>query len=185
MASKGSVIASAVLVVATLAGTGSVRAKLAGDVSEIKPADRAILSKLLSDVGLDGAKVASVERTPERQARVMYDLAKKDLEAAKEMYCDAGDAVLERFKPDASRDANLRVMVEELMDQLPRARELGCLNHIKNDEVYAVDIDVEEVPEAKREKLIEAAKALVKAKKIERFLFPPRDPDAFHFEFKR
>ena len=160
-------------------------AELKGDVSAIEAQDRVLLNRLLKSVGVKKAKITSLERTPERQARVMYDLARKDLDAAKDMYCPAGDAVLEKFDAAKNKQKNLDAMKQELINQLPRARELGCLNHIKNDDVYAVDIGIGQIPQDKHEAFIRAATKAVKQKQLERFLHPPRDPEAFHFEFKR
>lgn len=145
----------------------------------------ALLVGLLAKVGAERAKLDVVERTPERQTRVMYDLAKEDLAHAQDMYCSAGDAVLEVFDPKRSEADNLARMQAELMSQLPAARELGCLNHIKNDDVYAVDVAVELVDESKHSSLIQHAKAAVESGQLARFLHPPRHPGAFHFELAR
>lgn len=144
-----------------------------------------LLRALLKKVGADDAELRRVERTPRRQARVMYDLARDDVERAKKMYCDAGDAVIDKFDPQAEREANLRVMEKELLEQLPRAREIGCLNHVENDQVYSVDVKVGEIPGEHHAAFVAEAERAVAEGKVERFLQPPRHPDAFHFEFKR
>lgn len=160
--------------------------QLRGDVDKLEPSDKKVLISLLKSIKLFRARVRSMERTPEKQAKVMYALAKDDLEHAKDMYCPAGDAVLEKFNAKKSKEWNVQAMREELIAQLPRARELGCLNHVKNDEVYAVDIPVTSVPEGKRQAFIDAAKRAVRRGQAERFfLHPAGDPDAFHFEFRR
>ena len=156
----------------------------AGD--EQVPEDAAkLLRKLLSDVAAEGARLERVERSVERQTRVMYDLARSDLAHARDMYCDAGDAVLDRFDAKASEAENLTRMQAELEEQLPRARELGCLNHVENDEVFSVDIAMEAIPEAGREAFEKAARQAVREREVERFLAPPLHPEAYHFEFRR
>jgi hypothetical protein len=152
---------------------------------ELAAADRALLNELLAQVGARGATLRSVERTPERQVAVMVRLAQEDLAKAKLMYCSAGDRVLDRFDAKASVEHNQATMLTALMAVLPDARGIGCLNHIRNPDVLSVDIKVDDVPEAKRATFVKAAEAAVTAGKIARFLAPPREPDAFHFEFKR
>lgn len=147
--------------------------------------DAKFLRKLLESVGAKDAKLRRVERTIKKQTRVIYDLAKEDVQRAKDMYCDAGDAVIDVYDQKASEAQNLERMRAELLTQLPRARELGCLNHIENDEIYAVDVAVELLSEERRAAFVAAAKKAVSEGKAERFLQPPRHPDAFHFEFRR
>lgn len=152
---------------------------------ELAPADRALLTDLLAQVGASGATLRSVERTPEGQVAVMLRLAQQDMTKAKAMYCSAGDRVLERFDAAASAEKNHAAMLETLVAVLPQAREAGCLNHIRNGDVVSVDVLVNDIPEAQRAAFVKGAEALVKSGKVARFLAPPREPDAFHFEFKR
>ncbi len=149
----------------------------------ISAAHRKLLRRLLAEAGAENADLAVVERAPEQQTRIMYDAARENQQRARDTYCDAGDRVIDRFDPKLSEAENLSRMQEELVRQLPRARELGCLNHVRNDDVYAVDVAVDQVPHP--DTLIDAATKAAKAGRIERFLGPPRHPGAFHFEFKR
>ena len=160
-------------------------AAFVGSTGELPAEDRDVLVAVLREAGVKQAKVRSVERSPERQVKVMLELASSDMEHAKAMYCQAGDEVLARFDPNASREKNLAVMLEALVAILPKAREIGCLNHVRNDDVITVDVSLESVPEAQRTALIKAGEAAVAAKKVERFLAPPREPESFHFEFRR
>lgn len=162
--------------------TVTLTTELAADVPE--PAAK-VLTGLLDSVGASGAKLRRVERTIERQTRVMYDLARSDVEHAKEMYCDPGDAVIDRYDPKASETENLARMKAELEAQLPRAREIGCLNHIENEQVFSVDVALDAVPEGKRAEFVQAAEGLVKSGQVQRFLQPPTHPDGYHFEFER
>lgn len=168
-----------------LAYAETEEARLVGTSSEVPAEQRVVLSAILQQAGVKGVKARSMERTPERQVRVMLNLAEEDMERAKAMYCDAGDEVLAHFDAKASREKNAEVMLRALLSVLPRAREMGCLNHVRNPDVVSVDVAAEEVPEDKREALIKAAEAAVAGKKLERFLAPPREPGAYHFEFKR
>lgn len=153
--------------------------------SQVPADDEALIVGLLAKVGAEDATLRVVERTAARQARVMYDLATNDLQHARDMYCSAGDAVLDVFDPKRSQADNLARMQAELLSQLPTARELGCLNHIENADVYAVDVAAEQIPESKYQTLIDGANAAVDAGKLARFLYPPRHPGAFHFELAR
>lgn len=144
-----------------------------------------VLEALLEPVGATGAVLKKVERTVERQTRVMYDLARSDVEHAKQMYCSPGDAVIDRYDPKAGEAENLSKMKAELEAQLPRAREIGCLNHVENESVFSVDVPVDAIAEDRRATFVEAAQKAVREGKVERFLQPPTHPDAYHFEFKR
>jgi hypothetical protein len=144
-----------------------------------------VLSELFAAAGVSNATPRRVERSLERQTRVMYDLARSDTERARQMYCDAGDAVIDKFDAKLSPADNLSRMQAELVVQLPRARELGCLNHVENDQVFAVDVALEQVEEGRRQAFEQAARKAVSEKRVERFLVPPTHPDAYHFEFRR
>lgn len=169
----------------TLVTSSSFGETLKGELSRIAEKDQQVLRTVLSSGGVDSVTVSSRERTPAQQARVMYAHASKDMPAALKMYCSAGDAVLKSYNATATMAQNLKRMEEELTTQLPLARRLGCLNHVKNEQVYAVDIELSQIPEGKREALVKAGEAAVKARQVARFLYPPRDVNAYHFEFKR
>jgi hypothetical protein len=158
---------------------------IVGALGELSDRDRQVLVEVLQQAGLKQVKARSVERTPERQVRVMLNLAEEDLDGAKSMYCDAGDEILAQFDPKATREKNQSVMLQALVSVLPKAREMGCLNHVRNDDVVSIDVAADDVPASRHAALTKAAEAAVAAKKLERFLAPPREPQAFHFEFKR
>lgn len=185
----GSLIAGSFIARSSFAETatpsGGEEAPFVGGLGELPGADRDVLAAILRDAGVKQAKARSVERTPERQVKVMLELASADLERAKAMYCQAGDEVLEQFDPNASREKNHAAMLRALVAILPKAREMGCLNHVRNDDVITVDVSVESVPESLHAAVVKAGEAAVAAKKVERFLAPPREPGSFHFEFKR
>lgn len=149
----------------------------------ISVAHRRLLRRLLDKAGAGDAELVVVERTPEQQTRVMYDLAREDRQRAIDTYCKAGDRVVEVFDPELSEAENLTRMQAELMRQLPYARELGCLNHVRNDDIYAVDVAEDQVPNP--EALIKVASKAVSDGRLERFLGPPRHPAAYHFELTR
>jgi hypothetical protein len=148
-------------------------------------ADKQWLNALLAGLGASEAQLKLVERTAERQARVMNALAREDLDKAMATYCPVGDTVLGVFDPKKSDAANVERMTSELVAQLPAARQLGCLNHIYNDDVYSVDVKLEDIPEARRAELVRAAQEAEKAGRIERFRHPPSHPGSYHFEFAR
>src|SRR5690606_36554799 len=85
------------------------------NASQLTDAERATLVGILAKAGAEDATLKVVERTAARQARVMYALAKEDIEHARDMYCPAGDAVLERFDPKQGEAANVARMEEELL----------------------------------------------------------------------
>lgn len=175
-------ISAALLVASSSAANAPT---ITGDLGELSDSSRKVLTEIFRKAGVSQVKARSVERTPERQVTVMLNLAIEDLERAKAMYCDAGDEVLAQFDPNATREKNHAVMLKTLLGVLPKAREAGCLNHVRNDDVISVDVATQEVPSAQWDALVKAAEAAVAAKKVERFLAPPREPEAFHFEFAR
>lgn len=173
------------VVAATSAAEAPPTTPFLGSLGDLPEADQSVLAELLGQAGIKQAKVRSVERSPERQVRVMLQLATEDIENAKAMYCQAGDEVLTRFDPKATREQNQSVMLETLLSVLPKAREMGCLNHVRNDDVIAVDVEAEGLSEAERAALTKAGEGALATKQVERFLAPPREPNAFHFEFRR
>ena len=173
-----------------LAQSVSAGVTLQGDTGDIKPSDLTVLKGILDPAGVVAAVVSSAERSPHGQDEAMYDYAKtKGLEQAKKTYCPAGDEVLSKFSLVESKEVVVANMESELVRQLPRARDLGCLNHIKNDRVYAIDIGLDTLnPQSAKDALGSTMDQAMRAGTIARGLHPnstPPDLKAFHFEFKK
>ena len=139
----------------------------------------AILKGILKTAGLAAATVTSAHRTPEEQARVMYDnCVSKGAAYNHALYCTAGDRIVEVFEAnrDQPRDTVIRLMTEKI-------EEIGPSNvsmHM-SDTHYTFDVAPRSIPEEKHPAFVAA---VLGNKAVSKLLQPPRDP-AFHLELPK
>jgi hypothetical protein len=162
---------------------------LTGKTNLLAPADLTTLREILDSAKVTSAEVTDGPRSAKSQAQAMYNYAKKEgKKEAIALYCAVGDQALAEFdekKPEAEVVSAMEKIVNE---NSAKARELGCLNHITNEVVYAIDVGLNSVkPESVREalgKAMDNAKSKGKIARGLHFWSTPQDKTAFHFEFK-
>lgn len=160
-------------------------AELRGDLSNVKASDQAVLKAILDEAGITAADITSTMRTVAKQASLMCQAAARDFAGTYALYCQAGKNMLDKYDASKSCAEQQATLTAELEAQMPLARELGCLTHVENDQVYAVDLAANTIPEARHPALVTAGEKAVSDGKVIRFFYPPRDKKAFHFEFEK
>lgn len=173
------------LILLGLGTAPSSAAELRGDLSNVKTGDQTILKEILDAAGVSAADVTSTMRAVAKQASLMCNAAARDFKGTYRLYCKAGQNMLDKYDASKSCADQLDTLTAGLEAQMPLAREKGCLTHVENDQVYAVDLAASTIPAARHPALIETGKKAVAEGKVVRFFYPPKDKKAFHFEFKK
>jgi hypothetical protein len=151
---------------------------------------RMVLEEILLSCGIYSCKVTSFARTPEDQARVMWENCSAELPATlrvlykdsvhrqRSLYKAPGQAVVDVYAAHRtlSREACTALMLEKILEVGPSKVSLHCAP--AEGPVWVVDIGPSSIPYAQRVKFCEAAKA---HGRVTKFLEPPADP-AYHLE---
>jgi hypothetical protein len=138
-----------------------------------------VLKEILKSAGISRATVTSVSRTPQDQARVMYEnCLLKGAAFNKRMYAAAGDKVVDVFiaNNDKPRDEVIELMLDKI-------NEVGAGNVSKHisDTHYTFDVAPSSIPPAKHDDFL---KAINGHKAVSKVIPPPTDP-AFHIEIPK
>ncbi|MFP2903855.1 hypothetical protein ACLESD_02040 [Pyxidicoccus sp. 3LFB2] len=145
---------------------------------------RQVLSEIMATAGVSDVRVTSTARTPEAQARAMYDnLQSQGVQAQRDLYGRYGDQVIDAYEASVqaglSRDATLQAMVD-------RINEVGPSNvsrHLADPAVRnIIDISPRSIPEELREAFQEAVR---NHPDVERFLGPADGDPAYHVEIRQ
>lgn len=137
----------------------------------------------MATAGVDSCEVTSVGRTPEDQARVMYENligngVGQGLQAQLALYRAPGQAVIQVWNVNQSRprDVVIGLMADEI-------RRLGpeTVSHHCSTTHWVWDVGPSSVQPGQRAPFAAAAAA---HPKVTKFLQPPQDP-AFHLEIVR
>jgi predicted RNA binding protein YcfA (HicA-like mRNA interferase family) len=130
-----------------------------------------VLEEILRDAGLTHVSVSSVGRTPEDQARVMYD---NEIKGIHVHYKKPGQKVLAvmNANPNMPRDQAISLMQAKI-------KELGpsTVSHHCSEDCYVFDVAPSSV--SNKPDFIKAVSA---HRSVTKFLKPPEDPNAFHIE---
>jgi hypothetical protein len=151
---------------------------------------RVALEEILLAAGVYSCKVTSFARTPEDQARVMWENCSAELPASlKVLYKDSvhrqrslykapGQAVVDVYAAHRtlSREACIAKMLEKILEVGPHKVSNHCAE--AEGPVWVVDVGPSSIPYTQRVKFCEVAKA---DPRVKRFLEPPADP-AYHLE---
>ncbi len=139
-----------------------------------------ILEELLADAGLESGTITSGRRTTADQARIMYDLIRREgVVYARNLYGSSGDKVIDvyvetsqRLSPDEVKAAMQRKIVE-----------VGPTNvsHHTSDEFDVIDVAPSSI--ANQPAFEAALHAALEDKRIDKVIFPPGDP-AYHIEVR-
>jgi len=142
------------------------------------PAAR-ILKDILKVAGLMEATVTSAHRTPDEQARVMYEnCISKGAAYNHALYCTAGDQIVDVFEANRGQP---RANVIQLMTQ--KILEIGPerISMHMSETHYTFDVAPSSIPQ---EKHAAFAAAVLGNQAVSRLIQPPKDP-AFHIEIPK
>ncbi len=149
--------------------------------SVISPYTLNVLRATLNEAGETSAIITSTVRTPEDQARIMYNnIVTYGVQHQKNLYGAAGDAVIDVYAAQKSAGANesatRTAMVNKINELGPGSISRHCSDPAK---LQVVDIAPSSIQN--KTKFVQALQAALEAKRISKYILPPADP-AYHIE---
>jgi hypothetical protein len=161
-----------------------------GVKGSLSPFAKTVLMDLMNECGIDWLQITSVERTPEDQARVMYEnIEKKGAASQHELYGYYGDLVINAYETytlmQYSKEAVIQLMARKI-------REIGAakVSHHCNDDpsISVFDIGPHSLRSdagIKSDELRKAFETAVRADaRVVKFLSPSNSDPAFHLEVR-
>ncbi|WP_232293137.1 hypothetical protein [Stigmatella aurantiaca] len=154
------------------------------DAAAVSAHSQAVLGEIMASAGVTSATISSTARTPEDQARAMYDnLQAKGIASQKDLYSKFGDQVIDSYA--AAVDAGL-TKEQTLQAMVDKINELGPSNvsrHLADpSQLNVVDIAPSSIPADKREAFQEAIRA---HPEVSKFLGPADGDPAYHIEIRQ
>lgn len=148
------------------------------DPAMVSPSAEQVIKELVAKAGDHSCLITSTARSPEDQARVMYNnLESYGVAAQKALYAAAGDQVIDVYS--ASKQAN-KTPVQIKADMTAKINELGPSNvsHHCADPASLCVVDIDPGSLAHGAAFVQAVKADGRVSKL---IEPPDDP-AYHLE---
>jgi hypothetical protein len=148
--------------------------------SAVSATSRSVIKDILRTAGIRNATITSTARTPEDQARAMYDnLESQGVQAQRTLYGPAGDQVIDVYekekKAKKTPEGIKSAMEAKIIELGPSTVSHHCVDlNVLN----VVDIAPSSIPANKKQAFITAVEAESRKSK---FLQPPSDP-AYHIE---
>lgn len=151
-----------------------------GSIPQISDKASRILRDIMTKAGVNAVTITSTVRTPEDQARIMYDnIVKHGVAKQKALYGVNGDKVIDVYVSQKSNGKDATAIKKAMTDKI---NELGSTTISKHccdpNERSIFDVAPSSVPEEKRSAFIDAIKT---NNEIDRYFLPPTDP-AYHLE---
>jgi len=107
---------------------------------------RNVINMALDEAGMNAAMITSSIRSPERQARIMYDNALKNLQGQKDLYGATGDRILKVFeqqhKKKRSRADVIKLMARKIEELSVGDAKVSrhCVSSAQYSEKNVIDI---------------------------------------------
>jgi hypothetical protein len=141
-----------------------------------------ILGEIFEKCGVLEALVTSTVRTPDDQARIMYDnIERYGIKAQRQLYKAAGNLIIDVYESQksmgATGDAVKHAMVQKITEIGPERISAHCTAN-PNKSVF--DIAPSSIPDVKKKMFINQVSV---EPGLIRFLRPPVDP-AYHIEIR-
>ena len=141
-----------------------------------------ILDGVLEKCGVSDALVTSTVRTPEDQARIMYEnIERYGIKAQRQLYKAAGKLIIDVYEAQksmgAAGDAVLHAMAQKIIEIGPERISAHCT---ADPNKSVIDIAPSSIPEERRNAFVNQVSVMAG---LIRFLRPPVDP-ALHIELK-
>ncbi|MFY1830969.1 hypothetical protein ACN47A_33975 [Myxococcus fulvus] len=145
---------------------------------------RQVLGEIMATANVTSARITSTARTPEAQARAMYDnLQATGVARQKSLYGANGDAVIDTYSESVAAGMTKEQTLQAMVD---RINELGPSNVSKHladpTRLNVIDISPRSIPDSKKE----AFEAAIRAHpEVSRFLGPSNNDPAYHLEVRQ
>jgi len=148
------------------------------DKSAVASSCETIIKEIVSKAGDKRCTITSTARSPEDQARAMYNnLESEGVEAQKRLYAPAGDKVIDVY---VASKTEKKTADQIRADMVSKINELGPSTVSKHcaDSTKLCVVDIAPTSITNKTKFIEEVK---KDNRVSKFLEPPDDP-AYHLE---
>lgn len=148
------------------------------DATVVKDTAATVIKELLVTAGETGCTISSTARSPEDQARAMYNnLESVGVDAQKKLYAAAGDKVIDVYVASKAAKKSADEIKADMTDKINELGPSTVSNHCADPNTLCV-VDVKPSSITNKDKFIKAVEA---EKRVSKFLQPPTDP-AYHLE---
>ncbi|WNG23574.1 hypothetical protein F0U62_05670 [Cystobacter fuscus] len=143
-----------------------------------------VVQDIMAAAGVTNLRISSTARTPEAQARAMYDnIQNKGVRSQLALYGAPGDAVVETYvaaqNAGLSREETLRAMTDKINELGPSTVSRHAASPEQIARLNIIDISPRSIPASQHEAFIAAIRA---NPEVSRFLGPADGDPAFHLE---
>lgn len=140
-----------------------------------------LLKSILKDAGLDSCRITSTSRTPEDQARAMYNnLVATSVPRQKKLYGAAGDQVIDVYVVQKAAGKTADQIKAAMEAKIKALGPTHVSRHCADPSVLNV-IDIAPSTIANKQAFETAVLAAKARGKVSHFITPPTDP-AYHLE---
>jgi hypothetical protein len=159
-----------------------------GVKGSLSPFAKSVLMDLMNECGIDWLQITSVERTPEDQARIMFENCdKKGAASQHALYGPYGDQVIDIYETytlmQYSKEAIIQSMAKKIRELGPEKVSHHCDDDPKRDVFdigpHSLRSDAGIKTDVLRKSFEEAVK---KDSRVVRFFAPSNQDPAFHLE---
>jgi hypothetical protein len=159
-----------------------MRFKYSAGIKPLVAAAEKILDGILEKCNVSGALVTSTVRTPDDQARIMYEnIERYGIKAQRQLYKAAGKLIIDVYESQKSMGANAdavkHAMAQKIVEIGPEKISAHCTAD-PNKSVF--DVSPSSIPEERKNAWVNQVSV---TPGLIRFLRPPADP-AYHIEIK-
>jgi hypothetical protein len=140
-----------------------------------------VLGEIMAAAGVTSAQITSTARTPEDQARAMYDnLQTHGVEAQKALYGKNGDQVIDSYAAAVAAGMTREQTLQAMVDKINELGPSNVSRHLADpSQLNVVDIAPSSIPAGLREAFQEAIRAHAG---VSKFLGPGDGDPAYHIE---
>ncbi len=145
---------------------------------------RQVLSDIMATAGVDSVRITSTARTPEAQARAMYDnLQSQGVQAQRDLYGRYGDQVIDAYEESVAAGLSREETLQSMVDRINEVGPSNVSRHLADPAVRnIIDISPRSIPEDQREAFMEAIR---NHPDVTRFLGPADGDPAYHVEIRQ
>jgi len=147
----------------------------------LTPFSRKVLADIMRKAGVTGALITSTQRTPEEQARAMFqNLEALGVKSQKDLYGPNGDLVIDVFVAGKAAGKTAAQIQKAMTQKIVALGPSNVSHHAADPKTLNVfDISPSSIPDAKRAAFLAAVRA---DKRVRKLLEPGNGDPAFHIE---
>lgn len=148
----------------------------------LEPVSRQVLEEVMRTAGVDSCEVTSGRRTPETQARIMYDNCMGGLgfDGSRTLYGAAGDEIIDLCELSYRSGEARQITIEAMADLIRKIGPERVSRHC-SERFEVFDVAPSSINSARHDEFFAAARG---HRRVFRVLHPPLDP-SFHIEIKK